>query len=49
MRKKLLALMMAGLVLGLSACAATEKDAVDTDQVQSEQEDSEKEDSKEPS
>jgi len=49
MRKKLLALIMAGLVLGLSACAATEKDAGDTDQVQSEQEDSEKEESKEPS
>ncbi len=48
MRKKLLALMMAGLVLGLSACAATDKDTVDTDKVQSEQEDSEKEDSKEP-
>lgn len=49
MRKKFLALMMAGLVLGLSACAATDKDTVDTDKVQSEQEDSEKEDSKEPS
>lgn len=49
MRKKLLALMMAGLVLGLSACAATDKDTVDTDKVQSEQEDSEKEESKEPS
>lgn len=48
MRKKLLALMMAGLVLGLSACSATEKDTVDTDKVQSEQEDSEKEDSREP-
>lgn len=49
MRKKLLALMMAGLVLGLSACAATEKDTADTDKVQSEQEDSEKEESEETS
>lgn len=32
--------MMAGLVLGLSACATTDKDTVDTDKVQSEQEDS---------
>lgn len=45
MRKKLLALMMAGLVLGMSACASAEKNPVDTEQVQSGQEETEEEES----